>query len=591
MKKLFAIALSAILATSSLVACSDDGGQTASPAGTVSGEDNTSGSYSGPMTLEEVPKPTKDPFGKYETPVKVSMVHSANDGAFWFPEGDSIDNNVYTRRYKETLGIEYNFKWTCPGSQATEKMNTMFTGGDYPDVMSVTREQFEKLYAAGQLEDLTIPLIEYASEYTRKYLTGEYKGLLDVATKDGKYYGITNGFSYKDGGDMIWIRKDWLDKLKLPTPKTVSELEAVMEAFKTQDPDGNGKDDTYAIAMSTSAQQPWEWGLGNAFFNIYGSYAGSNPWYQNSEGTIEHGLFGKESRVGTRKALETANEYYKKGYIDKDFATMDLDMRNADMFNGKSGIFYYDVWGAYWPLILHKDVDPKADWIPIPIVSNGDKTTSIMRNDVQVANILVVKKGFKNPEALVKMTNLYHDLNNNPETMEFEEYNTNPTDSNQIFLAYPLSMFNPAFNYEGFEQITAAQKSGNTDGLCSAYKMFYQQAMEYEKNGDKGGWSPYRSYLKDDSSLGVIDNYVKNKRIVFNEYTSEPTPFMIENEPVVKKMYDEMAVKVISGAVDISEFDKFIANWESIYGNTATKEVNDWFAAKGSESIQDQMTK
>ncbi|WP_369298365.1 hypothetical protein [uncultured Neglectibacter sp.] len=595
-KRVFALLLAVVMLLG-FTACGNNGtssagGQTSSKGGgsqpvssqVGSGEDEP---YSGPMTLEEVPSPTKDPFGKYDPPITVTTIHTANDGAFWFAEGENLEDNVYTRRYAEQLGINYEFKWTCPGSQAAEKMNTMLTSGDLPDFLSVDRTTFEKMYAADLLEDITVPLIEYASEYTRKYLTGDYSYLLDTVTKDGRYYGITNGFSYQDGGDMLWIRKDWLDKLNLKTPETMEDLEAVMEAFKTQDPDGNGVDDTYAVAMSASSQNAWQWTLGNAFFNMFNAYP--NVWYENSKGEIESGLFGEESRERTRAALEKAAEYYQKGYFPQDFATMDADMQNEDIFNGKCGIFVGDVWGAYWPLILHLDHDPEADWIAVPVVSGPYGEGKIARDAAQTQNILVATKGCEHPEALVKMTNLYHDLNNNPETMEFGTFNTNPEDNNQPFLMYPLNIYNPSFNYEGHIAIKEAEKTGNTDGLCEAYKQFYDQAQAYENEGDKAGFPAYRSYLTEGSSFEVIETYLDNKRIVFNEYTAEETPFMIENGPTVKKMYDEMAIQVITGKADITAFDSFMQSYDEIYGTKATEEVNQWFQDKGGVSVQSQM--
>ncbi len=561
-----------------------DGSQPVSSQAGTGGEDEP---YSGPMTLEEVPSPTKDPFGKYDPPITVTTIHTSNDGAFWMPEGDTLEDNVYTRRYSEQLGINYEFKWTCPGSQAAEKLNTMLASGDLPDFLSVDRTTFEKMYAAGLLEDLTVPILEYASEYTRKYLTGDYSYLLDAATKDGKYYGLVNGFGYQDGGDMFWIRKDWMDKLNLKVPETLEDLEAVMEAFKTQDPDGNGADDTYAVAMSASSQGAWQYTLGNAFFNIFQAYP--NAWYENSKGEIESGLFGEEARERTRTALEKAAEYYQKGYFPQDFATMDADMMNEDIFNGKCGIFVGDVWGAYWPLILHLDHDPNADWIAVPVVSGPYGEGKIVRDAAQVQNILVATKGCEHPEALVKMTNLYHDLNNNPETMEFSTFNTDPTDNNQPFLMYPLGIYNPTFNYEGHVAIKEAMKTGNTDGLCEAYKQFYDQAEAYVNEGDSAGFPAYRSYPEEGTSFEVIEKYQNNKLIVFNEYTAEETPFMIENGPTVKKMYDEMAIQVITGKSDITAFDTFMESWDEIYGNTATQEVNDWFQAKGGESIQSKL--
>lgn len=557
------------------------------PAASQAGADDTDEPYSGPMTLEEAPSPTKDPLGKYDPPITVTTIHTSNDGAFWFNGDDTLEDNVYTRRYAEQLGINYEFKWTCPGSQAAEKLNTMLVSNELPDFLSVDRVTFEKMYAAGLLEDLTIPILEYASEYTRQYLTGDYSYLLDAATKDGRYYGLVNGFGYQDGGDMLWIRKDWLDKLNLETPETLEDLETIMEAFKTQDPDGNGEDDTYAIAMNAASQGSWEWTLGSAFFNMFNAYP--NVWYQNSKGEIESGMFGEESSAKTRAALEKAAEYYEKGYISPDFATMDFDMRNEDIFNGKCGIVFGDVWGAYWPLILHLDHDPDADWIAVPVVSGPYGEGKITRDAAQIQNILVATKGCEHPEALVKMTNLYHDLNNNPETMEFGTYNTDPVDNNQPFLMYPLGIYNPSFNYEGHMAIKEAEKTGNTDGLCEAYKQFYDQAMAWESEGDSAGFPAYRSYLTEGSAFEVIETYLDNKRIVFNEYTAEETPFMIENGPTTKKMYDEMAIKVITGKADITAFDSFMESWKEIYGNTATEEVNKWFQDNGGVSIQSKL--
>lgn len=582
----------AMLLVASLAACT-----TTPTAGTSSQAEQQGGQTDGDSpavsvgTLADTPSPTKDPFEKYDPPISVTTVHAENDGAFWFPEGDSIENNIYTRRYLEQLGIEYSFKWTSPGSQRTEKMNTMFASGDLPDFMSVTRQEFEKLHAAGSLEDLTVPLVEYASEYTRQYLTGDFQFLLDVATKDGRYYGITNGFSYQDGGEMIWIRKDWLTKLGLETPKTLADLENVMEQFTKNNPAGFSETDAYALGGFAATQQPWEWTMDIAFYNMFGSYPGRNMamWYENSKGELEHGMFGSETKDNTRAALVKAHEYYEKGYLPTSLPAMSYDMRNEDVFNGKCGIFTGDVWGAYWPLILHKDMDPEADWIPVPILTGDGSLGKVSRDVANVENILVARKGVEHPEALVKMTNLYHDLNNNPETMEFAEFNTVPADSNQIFLSYSLRMYNPAFNYEGYQQISAAQKSGDFDNLCEAYKMFYDQAMDYEATGDAGGWSPYRSYLQGETSLSVIDEYVQNKRIVFREYTDEPTEFMIENEPTVKKMWDSMAISIITGASDISAYDDFLTSWDTIYGDTAAKEVNDWFTARGGKSIQSEL--
>ncbi|MBO1722884.1 sugar ABC transporter substrate-binding protein, partial [Extibacter sp. GGCC_0201] len=54
-------------------------------------------------------------------------------------------------------------------------------------------------------------------------------------------------------GEQLWsflIRQDWLDNLGLYMPTTAEELLDVMRAFTFDDPDGNGKDDTYGFTAA-----------------------------------------------------------------------------------------------------------------------------------------------------------------------------------------------------------------------------------------------------------------------------------------------------------------------------------------------------
>ncbi len=52
--------------------------------------------------------------------------------------------------------------------------------------------------------------------------------------------------------DKLWINSTWLKKLGLQVPKTTEDLRNVLLAFKTKDPNGNGKADE--IPMTTDVQ-------------------------------------------------------------------------------------------------------------------------------------------------------------------------------------------------------------------------------------------------------------------------------------------------------------------------------------------------
>jgi multiple sugar transport system substrate-binding protein len=75
---------------------------------------------------------------------------------------------------------------------------------------------------------------------------------------DGKTYGIP----YSRQSFATFIRKDWREKVGKPVPKTWDDLAALAKAFAEQDPDGNGKKDTYGMAVPGSAQNGYTvfWG-------------------------------------------------------------------------------------------------------------------------------------------------------------------------------------------------------------------------------------------------------------------------------------------------------------------------------------------
>ena len=110
------------------------------------------------------------------------------------------------------------------------------------------------------------------------------------------------------GINEMWIRQDWLDSLGLEAPRTWDELVKVAEAFVTQDPDGNGEDDTIGILGPSNSDHMNAIG-GNQYgldplFSSFQSYP--QYWLQGEDGTVEYGSIQPE----TRDALEKISELY-----------------------------------------------------------------------------------------------------------------------------------------------------------------------------------------------------------------------------------------------------------------------------------------
>ena len=530
------------------------------------------------VELDADAEPKYDPFGKYDPPITVTSVHTASDNYFWFyEEGDDISNNVYTRRYAEQLGINYEFLWTAPMSQGYEKLNNQIATQELPDFFQVSTAQFEQLVQAGQLEDLTQVIQDYATPVTKKFMTGEYAGLLDAVTRDGKIYGIPSGTSYLDSAYMMWIRTDWLENVNLEAPTTMEELEKVMDAFVNQDPDQNGEKDTYAIATS-SYDIPYN----IAMFNMFGAYP--YVWSKDGEDKLQQGMFGPDYRDNLGLAIETLSKWYEKGYIHPDIATYDDTMKEDDIYADKCGILFGDAWPSYWPLNNHVVINPDAKWLPFPLVSATEEPARISATLNNVDLVVVARKGVENPEALVKMTNLYHELNTEPAT-EFDVFNTDPIDNNNVFLMYPLYVYNPAFNYEGYLVISDAMENGLDGEMSGGYKLYYDQAMAYRDQNDPNGFPPYAAYSPE-GAFSVQEYYVENKLIQVNEYTAPYSELRAAADPVIDKAFVTMMLDIVTGKADMTKFDEFTALYDTVYAD-ALAEAAEWFQGQGCVSLQE----
>lgn len=102
----------------------------------------------------------------------------------------------------------------------------------------------------------------------------------------------------------MWIRQDWLDKLGLEVPRTWDEMAAVAEAFVTQDPDGNGEDDTIGIlgpgnSDHLNATVANQFGL-DPLFSSCQSYP--QYWLQDEDGTVKYGSIQPETRTALEKS-------------------------------------------------------------------------------------------------------------------------------------------------------------------------------------------------------------------------------------------------------------------------------------------------
>lgn len=124
----------------------------------------------------------------------------------------------------------------------------------------------------------------------------------------GALYGISNRYMYT-ATQNLFIRKDWLDKLRLPLPATADEYFAALTAFKEQDPGGVGKDRVIPFTLTTDVR--WTAGV------IIDSFI--DPFLSSKERWINTVVDRYTLVPGFKDGIRFLNKMYNAGLIDRDF--------------------------------------------------------------------------------------------------------------------------------------------------------------------------------------------------------------------------------------------------------------------------------
>ncbi|MDN6485546.1 MAG: extracellular solute-binding protein, partial [Bifidobacterium mongoliense] len=116
----------------------------------------------------------------------------------------------------------------------------------------------------------------------KKFLDTNQSAKKMVANKDGSVFVLPSdrGKNYRVSTNHILINKKWMDKLGLSMPKTWDDLTNVLEAFKTRDPNGNGKADEIPFNMNRLDTGGFTLWNPFVFLNSTGittSFAGTSP--------------------------------------------------------------------------------------------------------------------------------------------------------------------------------------------------------------------------------------------------------------------------------------------------------------------------
>lgn len=190
---------------------------------------------------------------------------------------------------------------------------------------------------------------------------------------DGKYYGVpTSAQTF-----ALFVRKDWREKLGLPQPKSWDDIQTLAKAFTTQDPDGNGKNDTYGFIVPASTTR----GYASWFMSSFIWQAGGD-FVKEHNGTFSASLNTPEvAQAMTFMRTMMCEKVTQPGAINATTADVIPSFRS-----GQSGMFFS---GPYHIALFDKDpgketytvVPPPAG--PGGAISMAEGTTAFLMKTSQ----------------------------------------------------------------------------------------------------------------------------------------------------------------------------------------------------------------
>jgi putative aldouronate transport system substrate-binding protein len=278
------------------------------------------------------------------------------------------------------------------------KMNVAGAANNLPDMMSISRPVMVNLVKQGLLAPVD-DMFAMMPGRTEKMYNQDSK---TYATINGNCYGFTASSGDITKNEGILIRKDWLDKLGLDIPVTLDDYMEVMKAFTYQDPDGNGKDDTYGYGCFIEITAREE-GLGRRVMPFFGAYGVAGTWNLSKD---DVGLNIRKPEF--YDAMSYLRRMVEEGVMDPNWLTYKKDDWKAAWKQGKFGIMReqhasYAAESNYAP--FDKNF-PDGEWIVIdpPVGPEGKSSVGVyttVNSGVIAVSARAAKEGKK--EAIARL--------------------------------------------------------------------------------------------------------------------------------------------------------------------------------------------
>ncbi|MDR1913339.1 MAG: extracellular solute-binding protein [Clostridiales bacterium] len=566
MKKWLCRTLSALVVVMMAVSAACSGGNGGAAATTTVPDSGTAADGSAEQPADD------GPLTPYAEPITIGWGVQTSQVQQFF-DGDTYENNRWSRLIKEKLNIdlEVAFSADITTDAYRDKLNALLAAGDLPDVFRWADRNFmTQAYNAGYLMDITDVFANYASDDVKAYQTS-FPDSFEGASYDGRLYGFPYMNDNFHQAPYLWIRDDWLANLNAEVPKTLDDMVALAKRFTFDDPDGNGANDTFGLALDKHIIIN-NFGTAQGILSAYGepSYAaGMTYFYRDDTGKITSPYI----KEGMKKTLSLLHDLYAEGVIDPEFITKDTATMEPDVTNGKYGMMYHMNWGTWHPYNFSFQ---QSDVITRPYAIPTDEANpyKIGVQSSKTGDVFMINAATEHPEAIIKILNLYEEVcvqvPNEEDYLTYwdnEQYRLSP-----IYVGIPTELHT--------QELLDAFDKGSPDDLAGSVKPLYSQISGFADKSDVtttgyGAWGQMFSDGADGGGSCVIAlrKYRPDGAYVDNIMSVDQPEIFMQNSSVWESMMETAFTDIIRGDRPVDYFDVFVSDWLNAGGQQCLDEL------------------
>ena len=484
---------------------------------------------------------------------------------------DAAQLKAIENKYNMNLDV-----WDVEWQKYDEILNLKLAGGEVPDIIYVkSAEAAQKYVDQDVVAPIPLETLQEKAPNVLKRLEEDAPDILKYSYINDELYALPS-FSVGAGAygiPMVW-RGDWLKNVGInKVPETLDEYEDAFYKFTNNDPDGNGKKDTYGLSRTGMLAVFAAYG----YVPTMGQTGTPQGYWMERDGKLVYSSVQPEMK----EALARLSKWYKDGVVDPEFITGENKggywAISHQFVNGIIGFTTHGM-SYHWEPKAFVDsdestsgqdryelekLDAKAaeslevSGIP-PYISKETQKTYPKREYVRGERWMFSKELVEDEEKFNKLLEIYNDIYASKENFDYAN-----SGERGIVWEYEDAVSTNGKTYKRAVNLGDWKNEEYRKKNKFSFNLFTPSFPDSEKIvTPRDDWAVPR---------GFDELYMPNNRL----YVSLPSENTYSAE--LDKIEEETYIDIITGAKPVDYFDEFVEKWRSSGGAKLEEEAEAWY--------------